>query len=157
MIAIEKLLFLQRVELLSALPVAELGDLASRALEVPVAQGTVILHEGEEGDRLYVVVEGNVRISRSGTEIAELDPGAYFGEIGILADVPATATATATTDTLLLAITREDFHSMLADNFSSVLAVIRNIVLRMGELAAPRPATLATASLGTRQTPRDTA
>jgi MFS family permease len=86
-------------------------DALARALirvEVPV--GDVVVHEGDEADRFYVIESGNVRVTATdGRLLREEGPGEYFGEIGLLRDVPRTATITATEDTVVLALERAEF------------------------------------------------
>ena len=71
--------------------------------------GSVIIHEGEEGDRFYVVESGAVEATHAGAVLSVAGPGEPFGEIALLHGVPRTATVTATEDTVLYALTRDDF------------------------------------------------
>ena len=84
---------LRRVPMLAGLPEAVLERLAREATAVRFAAGTVILREGDPGDRFYVVESGEVAILGR-----RFGPGEAFGEIALLRDVPRTATATAVTD-----------------------------------------------------------
>jgi CRP-like cAMP-binding protein len=86
-------------------------DALVRALvRVEVASGDVVVREGDESDRFYVIESGSVRVTAAdGHLLREEGPGDYFGEIGLLRDVPRTATITAGEDTVLLALPREEF------------------------------------------------
>lgn len=113
---------LRSVSLLSSLPEPILDRLA-RALErIDVAEGDVVIREGEAGDRFYIVESGSVTVSKEGRFLAELGPGDFFGEIALLRDVPRTATVTATAPTVLQALDRGHFLPAVTgqDEFADV-------------------------------------
>ncbi|KAH8905688.1 RNI-like protein [Coniochaeta sp. PMI_546] len=74
-----------------------------------------ILAEGDEARAMYWLVRGVVAVtSRDGEAVyAELKPGAFFGEIGVLMDVPRTATITARTKCMLVVLKKEDLQAEL--------------------------------------------
>ena len=100
---------LRSVSLLSPLPEPILDRLARALVRVEVAEGDVVIREGDHGDRFYVVESGGVRVSKEGRFVTDLGPGDYVGEIALLRDVPRTATVTATAPTVLQALDREHF------------------------------------------------
>lgn len=80
--------------------------------------GKTIFKEDEPGNRLFIIAEGEVRISRnvpgSGEEaLAVLKPGACFGEMAVLDRSTRSTDAIANTDCVLLTITRSDFEMLL--------------------------------------------
>jgi CRP-like cAMP-binding protein len=80
--------------------------------------GKTIFKEGEPGNRLFIIADGEVRISRdvpgSGEEaLAVLKPGACFGEMSVLDRSTRSTDAIANTDCVLLTITRSDFEMLL--------------------------------------------
>ena len=83
---------------------------------------TVIVREGDAGDRFYIVAEGSVEISEYGRVISELGAGGYFGEISLIRDVPRTATVTSTTAVVLYALDREDFLAAVTSHAPSAEA-----------------------------------
>jgi CRP-like cAMP-binding protein len=88
-----------------------LHQMAFPALDIPVARrlmrrgcwrtlqpGEVLTVEGELAAEVFVVMEGRVRVEVGGCAVAEVGPGQFVGEIGLITDRPATATATAAPD-----------------------------------------------------------
>ena len=69
--------------------------------------GDTIVSEGERGQAMYVVVEGEVVVSRGGLEVARLGPGTHFGELALADDSPRAATVKGVGDGELTSIDRE--------------------------------------------------
>ncbi|KAJ5294430.1 hypothetical protein PENANT_c006G03759 [Penicillium antarcticum] len=90
------------------------------------APNDYILTEGDEAKAIYWLVRGAVSVtSRDGESIyAELQPGAFFGEIGLLMDRPRTATIIARTRCMLVVLTKDDFRNILP-RFPQVEQAIR--------------------------------
>jgi len=90
------------------------------------APNDYILTEGDDAKAMYWLVRGAVSVtSRDGESIyAELKPGAFFGEIGVLMDRPRTATIIARTRCMLVVLTKEDFRNILP-RFPEVEQAIR--------------------------------
>ncbi|PNS15640.1 hypothetical protein CAC42_4092 [Sphaceloma murrayae] len=85
-----------------------------------------ILIEGEDAKSMYWLVRGSVRVtSRDGeSTYAELKPGAFFGEIGILMDIPRTASISASARSLVVRLNKEDLQKELP-NYPQVERAIR--------------------------------
>lgn len=98
-----------QVDILDPLPPATVEALAGQADPQRFAAGQVVVHQGAVSDLFYVIVSGSVQASVDGRVVRELGPGDYFGEIGLLHDVPRTATVTATVDTLVEGVDRSGF------------------------------------------------
>ncbi|KAJ5094179.1 hypothetical protein N7456_010040 [Penicillium angulare] len=79
------------------------------------APNDYILTEGDDAKAIYWLVRGAVSVtSRDGESIyAELKPGAFFGEIGVLMDRPRTATIIARTRCMLVVLSKDDFRNIL--------------------------------------------
>jgi F-box/leucine-rich repeat protein 7 len=90
------------------------------------APNDYILTEGDEAKAIYWLVRGAVSVtSRDGESIyAELQPGAFFGEIGLLMNRPRTATIIARTRCMLVVLTKDDFRNILP-RFPEVERAIR--------------------------------
>jgi MFS family permease len=105
----DELRLLASVPIFAPLPGASLEHLAARLVPLRLEAGTVVVREGDAGDRFYIIVEGEVEVSQYDRAVSELRAGGYFGEIALLRDVPRTATVTARTDVVLYALDRDDF------------------------------------------------
>jgi hypothetical protein len=91
------------------LPPVALERVAFTVSEVELPAGGVLLRQGDDGDRAYLVVEGALAVDRDGTEIGRVGPGDVVGEIALLQAAPRMATATALGHVRLLAIDRDEF------------------------------------------------
>jgi len=76
-------------------------------------EGAKVVREGEDGDSLYVLVEGQADVVRGDQTVDRLLPGDFFGEISLLDGGPRTATIVADTPITVLAIRRGPFNRML--------------------------------------------
>ena len=104
---------LRATSLLALLPVPAIEHLASRLRRETVPAGANVFSEGQPGDRVYVVIDGTAEVIGGGRLVATVGPGAAFGEIAVLQDVPRTATVRAATDLDLFALARDDFLTAL--------------------------------------------
>ena len=94
---------------------AALERIARAARPHPLPAGTIVFHEGDIPDDLYVVETGELAVSTAGHgEVNRLHADDWFGEIGLLRRVPRTATVTTTVDSDLLAIPGTVFIDALA-------------------------------------------
>ena len=129
-----ELSLLRSIPIFAPLPGTPLEHLAARLLPLRVDAGTVIVKQGDSGDRFYVVAEGEVDVSVDGARVSELGPGGYFGEIALIRDVPRTATATARTDVVLYALEREDFLAAVTGHAPSASAAEQVASARLGSI-----------------------
>ena len=110
--------YLRKVNLFENLSAEELGKIHRIARTEAVAKKTVLFKEGDPGDRCFVIIKGEVRISRFIPNIGEealaiLQPGDYFGEMALIDNSPRSAHAIANTDAELLAINKTELDKIL--------------------------------------------
>jgi cAMP-dependent protein kinase regulator len=86
----------------------ELGQIAPFAQEESVAEGTVLVREGDFSYELMAIEEGTAEVTRGGELLAELGPGDFFGEMGLLERTLRNATVTAKTPMRLITLTGWD-------------------------------------------------
>ncbi|HET7357216.1 MAG TPA: MFS transporter [Nocardioidaceae bacterium] len=127
----EGLPLLQAIGMFSPLAPPVLESLANRLVQVRAVAGEVVLREGQDSDRFYVIESGLVEVSQNGATLRQEGSGDFFGEIGLLRDVPRTATITAVEDTTLLALEREDFLAAVTGQRESRLAADEVITRRL--------------------------
>lgn len=105
-----------------------LESLVQQLTLVHLAKGEVLFREGDPGDALYVIGEGEVSVSAEGpprVEMARLGPGAFIGEVALMIDQPRSATVTATLGSELLRIDRKTLAVVLAQHGEILSAVLR--------------------------------
>jgi CRP/FNR family transcriptional regulator, cyclic AMP receptor protein len=109
---------LKTVPLFKDLDDGELAEVADVCREERFVSGEYVFREGEQGNRLYLITEGEVRISRevpgSGEEaLAILKPGALFGEMSVFDRSERSTNAISNGGTTALTISRADFEMLL--------------------------------------------
>ena len=110
---------LARIELLAGLPGQTLAELGKRMERREVAPGTVLVREGEPGERFYLVFAGMLSVTQRGFgNRGVLRPGDYFGEVALAMDVPRTATVTAITPAVVAECDRATFDEFLRPLFA---------------------------------------
>lgn len=124
---------LGKVPLFAGLTPAALQLVAAVATEESYPTASVIFEHGAVGDKLYVILEGRVRISRNvpgmGEEaLAVLNPGAIFGEMALLDDTPRSADARVHERCRVLVISREAFEDLLFLNKELAYEVLWSMV-----------------------------
>ena len=112
---------LKNVAIFKDLDDSEIDQIAEVCREEDFVSGEYIFREGEHGNRLFLIVSGEVRISRdvpgSGEEaLAVLKPGALFGEMAVFDRSERSTHAISNGGTRVLTITRPDFEMLLDFN-----------------------------------------
>ena len=115
----EKLKFLQETDLFAKIPSGELASICRITQEVDYPAEHLLCSEGDLGDSLYLLVDGEVGIIKVNTQVLTLKHhGDCIGEMALIAEEPRSATMRTTMPTKLLVITRDDFFQAMAQKAS---------------------------------------
>lgn len=131
---VEKVIFLQNVDVFSEVPTEQLAFLAAIAEEVSLEDGEAVYAEDEASDSMYLVLEGEVRLHRGTAEITVARSKEAFGTWALFDDEPRVVSATCLSDARLLRVDKEDFIEVLADNVQITQGVLKAIVRRLRAL-----------------------
>ena len=130
----ERILFLRHVPLFADLPPSDLKQIAAVAGEQLYEDGTFIAREGEPGNELLVIVDGEVRIVSGGRELARRKRGDYVGEMAILDGEPRSASLVAQGTVRALRIGRREFETILRERPETSHAMLLVLTRRLREL-----------------------
>ena len=126
------------VPLLARLTERQRGRLAKRATTRSYRPDAVIVRQGDTAMAFYVVLSGRVRVERDGAAgpvaIRELGPAGFFGEMGLLDDLPRSATIVAAEPTACALLTKWDFQTELRDDPDIALALLPVLTERIRDL-----------------------
>jgi len=102
-----------------------------------IPTNTVLFHEGDHGEEMYIIQSGKVKISRRirGVEktLATLEKGEFFGEMAILNDKPRSAAAETIEDCEMLVIDRKTFDALIRGNAEIAVRFIKRLADRLRE------------------------
>ena len=103
---------LKSIPLFEDVPEDELGQIAGFAQEVMVEEGRELVREGDFSYEFMAIEEGDAEVTRDGDHVADLGPGDFFGEMGLLEKTLRNATVTARTSMKLVTLTGWDLKRM---------------------------------------------
>src|SRR5690606_2545982 len=135
--AATRIAYLRRVRLVAALDDAHLAALLARAVEVKVPAGQVLSREGDVGDHLYVVLSGELVISKRVREVDDViayrGPGEVVGEMALVNGRPRPATVRAARDSRLLRLGQRAFRDLLGRSPEAAAAIVSCMATRIEE------------------------
>lgn len=112
----EKITILQTVSLFAEIPAEMLGEVPDLLEEVVYPADTAIFAQGDYGDSMYIIVEGQVRVHSGGRTLGLMDPPSVFGEMAVIDPEPRSASVHAVTDTHLLRLDRAALYGLIANH-----------------------------------------
>ena len=115
---------------------ASAASLRGTMVPVKISKGNTLFKEGDEGDRLYVVLDGKLKLgtaSGDGREnlLSILGPGEMFGELSLFDPQPRTSTATAVTDARLLALSHDQVIGLVTAHPRVALELLARLAQRL--------------------------
>ena len=131
---VEKVLFLQDVDIFENTSTEDLGHIAAITEELNYKAKTDIYKKGEISDSMYLVIEGQVQLHHNGKQVMIAKHKDVFGTWALFDDEPRVVTATAIEDSVLLRIDREEFYDVLADHIQITLGVLKTLSKRLRSL-----------------------
>ena len=148
-----KLEELRRSSLFEGLTDEQLTEVVERGSELSVPQGEVYAREGEPIEALYVVLEGELRITKNvdgrETVLNTYEPGVFFGEVPLMAGTPFLASGRALTDSRLFLLPEAEFRRMLSVYPAFSNAVLETMAWRVQHLQSISQQRQQLESLGT--------
>ncbi len=129
----DRLTFLRTTQLLSTVPEALVAKIDGCLEEVNLAAGEVLFHEGEEGDAVYLIVDGRLRVESDGMTLLSRVRGDCVGEIALIDDKPRSAAAIADSAVTLLRWKRRDFQKTLGQDPEVARGIFKMLTGRLRE------------------------
>ena len=122
---------LARVPLFAGLEPDALEQLAEAAGELDFPPGRYIVHQGQVGSGLYVILAGEARVVRGTDLLARLGPGDFFGELAVLDQQPRSASVVAEQPVRCLALACWDVLAILEREPRLALNLLRALAARL--------------------------
>ena len=130
LLTIERVALLGHLDFFTGAPGHVLAAVAREAVEVAFPAGQVVMSRGDDGDSLFIVVKGHVRIDIGEQHVGDLGPESVIGELALLVAEPRSATVTAIDECLLLRLSKTVFDELLLDYPEVAGGVITALVRR---------------------------
>jgi len=131
---IEKFEFLRKIPIFDGAEESILMELASKFSEKEVMKGSTIIRKGDEGDAIFILATGKVRVHDGNHVLARLGAGQVFGEYALIDQKARSASVTADENCLLLRLTYDDFYHQAAGDPSILRGVLRELIHRMRDM-----------------------
>jgi len=134
MTIVERAIALRGVEAFRAVPMDQLAHVAAVAREETFPAGSVLFHEGDPPENLFVLLSGRIRLMRRGRGFGEARAGEPLGTWSLFIDHPRRATAEVLEDSSVLVLDREEFYEVLAERVEVTRSMVQDLVGRLLEL-----------------------
>jgi CRP/FNR family cyclic AMP-dependent transcriptional regulator len=127
---------LRRAPLFNGLDDESARTLRRQTSEVKLSRGEHLFLEGQDGDRLYVVLDGKIKLTRAAVDgrenlVSVLGPGEMFGELSLFDPRPRTSSASAVTDATLAALAHDALRSWLLERPEASMHMLQALARRL--------------------------
>ena len=132
----ERLLLLRTVPLFAHMSLEQLEAIDALLREVHYVEGETIFQEGDPGDELLVILEGEVEFSRRAASggalhLATFGPGSWFGDMAVLSDEPRSASAVASRPARILTLRGERLKELVLEMPELSFEIFRELAARL--------------------------
>lgn len=131
---VEKVIFLQDVDIFEYTSTEDLAHIASITDEIDFKSDEVIYHENEISDAMYMIIEGKVRLHKEEENIMIAEKKDVFGTWALFDDESRVTSATPLEETHLLKIDKEDFYDLLSDHINITQSLFKALVKKIRKL-----------------------
>jgi ATP/ADP translocase/HEAT repeat protein len=133
------ILLLKNIEIFEHLSVSELSAVASATEQVDFETGQTVITQGDPGDTLYLIIEGEVAIIKEKEDDREIEldrigAGDYFGEMALFEDIPRTATVRTLRPCRMLTLHKMEFKEMVREYPQIALEICKVLSGRIRKL-----------------------
>jgi signal transduction histidine kinase len=125
---------LQKISLFKELPDEVVQQLASELQEVEAQKDHIIIRKGDEGDSMFLVIRGAVKVHDGDRVLATIIAGEYFGEYALIDSYTRSASVTATQPTLLLQLSKDRFDGIMERHPKLKDVVLKELIQRLRNL-----------------------
>jgi signal transduction histidine kinase len=130
----DRISILRQVEIFSETSDNVLMEIASFLKELKVKQGQNVFKKGEEGDAMFIIKSGTVRIHDGNHVISRLKAGQVFGEFALFDNESRSASVTAEESAVLLKLDQNDFYKVMSNKVEVTKGVLRKVLKRIREM-----------------------
>jgi PPM family protein phosphatase len=110
---IEKMDILRRIPLFRHLNYKELVKVLNQTQQHAFRDGEVVIEEKSDGEEFFIILSGEVEVTKGGRPLTVLGPGVHFGEMALVDRSPRSATVRARTETRLMSLSRKAFYGLV--------------------------------------------
>lgn len=126
---LQRAIVLQKTEFFESLPEEVLFELGQSCKLMDYAKDEVIIKEGEEGDCLYILIQGELWVYKNQNLLATISPIECLGEMALFGNTKRTTTIIAKERAILLALTKDDFMTLTSE-FPQILQNVIEVIIK---------------------------